>query len=139
MTTIAFRDGTLASDSQMTGDFKEFNTQKIFRKKVGKKTYVLAGAGEYEQLRRFIHNFKGVKSQFNDPVKLKSNEMLIWDGVKLWYVYDEFPVEVTLDYYAIGSGANIAMGAMFMGATAEEAVEAAIALDIGSGGEIQIG
>ncbi|ODT84837.1 hypothetical protein [Phenylobacterium sp. SCN 70-31] len=40
------------------------------------------------------------------------------------------------EYYAIGSGSEFALGAMAMGASAEEAVRAAIKHDCYSGGEI---
>lgn len=41
-------------------------------------------------------------------------------------------------YLALGSGSEYAMGAMSMGATAEQAVAVAIEHDTGSGGEIMV-
>ena len=46
--------------------------------------------------------------------------------------------QVEAPYYAIGSGAHLALGAMWQGATAEQAVECAIALDIGCGGTVDV-
>lgn len=40
--------------------------------------------------------------------------------------------------FAAGSGCDYAYGAMAMGATAEEAVRAAIRFDVGCGGEITV-
>ncbi len=46
--------------------------------------------------------------------------------------------EICAPFYAIGSGYELAMGAMAMGASAEEAVRVAIQYDIHSGGEITV-
>jgi ATP-dependent protease HslVU (ClpYQ) peptidase subunit len=40
--------------------------------------------------------------------------------------------------YSIGTGGNWALGALFAGATVEEAMKIAIKLDINSGGKVQI-
>lgn len=45
---------------------------------------------------------------------------------------------ITGPFFAIGSGADVAMGAMAAGASADEAVAIAIQLDTFSGGEITI-
>lgn len=51
---------------------------------------------------------------------------------------DHGPWRVDRPFYALGSGSTVAMGAMQQGASAVEAVEAAIALDIYSGGPIRV-
>lgn len=48
-----------------------------------------------------------------------------------WFEYDA-------PFYAIGSGQEVALGALQMGATAEEAVNAAIALSSGCGGKAEV-
>jgi len=45
---------------------------------------------------------------------------------------------VRAPFYALGSGYQVAMGAMEFGATAEEAVRAAIKWDTGSGGDVTV-
>lgn len=49
-----------------------------------------------------------------------------------------FSGPITAEFYAIGSGADFALGAMAIGADAERAVEAAISLDPHSGGPIHV-
>ena len=44
--------------------------------------------------------------------------------------------QMTSEYYAIGSGRELAMGAMAFGATAFEAVQMAAKHDLATGGEI---
>ena len=46
--------------------------------------------------------------------------------------------KMTAPYYALGSGRPEALGAMHHGATAEEAVQAAIAHDANTGGEVTV-
>lgn len=46
--------------------------------------------------------------------------------------------ELTTDYFAIGSGQEYAMGAMFCSASAEDAVRAAIAHDAFTNGDVMI-
>ena len=53
-------------------------------------------------------------------------------GRRPCFAYIEAP------YYAIGAGSHLALGAMWKGATAEEAVECAIALETGCGGAIDV-
>ena len=55
------------------------------------------------------------------------------------YCYDSTLVRLlhNPDYYAEGSGSSFALGAMAYGATAREAVKAAIKHDVYSGGRIQ--
>lgn len=59
------------------------------------------------------------------------------DGIILVWG-DHGPWRVDRPYYALGSGSAVALGAMQCGATAEQAVEAAIALDIYSGGPVRV-
>ena len=47
-------------------------------------------------------------------------------------------VPINAPFYAIGSGSHFALGAMWQGASAAEAVQAAIVFDTGSGGEVDV-
>lgn len=58
---------------------------------------------------------------------------------KLFYICEDYSVLRTdSKMYSIGSGGNWALGALYAGATVEEAMKIAIKLDINSGGKIQI-
>lgn len=63
-------------------------------------------------------------------------EMIVWNGKKwLDYANDRhYPVEVCLPF-AVGTGSDIAMGALYNGATALEAVKIASQLDNCTGGK----
>jgi hypothetical protein len=54
------------------------------------------------------------------------------------YRYQLVPIRVEEDCWAIGSGAQAALGAMFMGATPEEAAEVACAIDPYCSGPINV-
>jgi ATP-dependent protease HslVU (ClpYQ) peptidase subunit len=58
---------------------------------------------------------------------------------KLFYICEDYSVlRSDSKMYSIGTGGNWALGALFAGATVEEAMKIAIKLDINSGGKIQI-
>ena len=135
MTTIAFKDGVLAADSHIAcGGLRSGTAQKIFEHGGG----AIAGAGAYAEFLRF----KDWIVDGADPEKrpeLKESD-LIWikpDGSVV-----EFEPTGQLAYeapfYALGSGRELAIGAMAAGASAEEAVRIAIDWSQGSGGEVQI-
>jgi hypothetical protein len=54
------------------------------------------------------------------------------------YRYQLVPIRVEEDCWAIGSGAQAALGAMYMGATPEEAAEVACAIDPYCSGPINV-
>lgn len=125
MTTVAFRDGCMAADTQVTGDFV-VRAQKIMRLPDGG---VAGGCGlwsrAYAGLRWLADGEQG------EPPKIKGATLLIAkaDG-SLWLAEGEFPAYPLLDKYtAIGAGAMAAMTAMNGGASAGEAVKAAARLD----------
>lgn len=55
---------------------------------------------------------------------------------KLWVLSGAGLLQMTADFHATGSGFEIAMGALAMGATAEKAVEIASIYDQASGGGV---
>jgi ATP-dependent protease HslVU (ClpYQ) peptidase subunit len=59
------------------------------------------------------------------------------DGIVDEYNEGGYPVKQS-GMYAVGSGNRFAMGAMMVGATAMEAVEATKKLDVNTGGELQV-
>lgn len=140
MTTIAYRDGVMAADTvAFGGGIKLARLVKIARNDAGD----LAGAvGDAGFAFAFLEWFR--KGEPEPAIKLVSDRAEDrWDKalivraagrqIEVYEPYGRFPVSAP--YFAIGSGKSVALGAMFMGATAVQAVQAAIALDEGSSGE----
>lgn len=145
MTTCCFDGKMMASDTRCISRFIEPSPfQKVFdvvTKK--KKRYIVALAGDYECGLLFIDWIKSDFNKFERPEyqfdeKSGANDMLssiVYDCQKKvlhYYSANLVPTEVGVPY-AIGTGAPYAMGAMYMGATAEQAVEIACRLDENSG------
>lgn len=137
MTTIAYRDGVMCSDSntfvhdgycRMPG-----KVQKIHRLDDGS---LMGHAGAWRDahaLKLWLMDQKGEPPDTKDVTALvvkPDRRVLIIDGTAQRYV--EAP------FYAIGSGAQTALGAMYAGADAVEAVRIAALVDCFTGGEIQV-
>ena len=134
MTTVAYRNGVIAVDSQATaGNITCGETNKI-RKFKG---CVCVGSGDLQDLTAF---FDWVKKGMDIEKKPTINCLngYIFKKNKIYYVDDKLvPYEVNAKYHAAGSGAQIAYGAMHMGASAKEAVKAACCLDVYTGGKVK--
>jgi 20S proteasome alpha/beta subunit len=138
VTTIAFRAGILCSDSLVTSNgMRDGRKQKICR--VGR--VLVAGAGSSAMCLRFQEWVrKGMKGSAPTDDNDEANGLIIAPGTPdpLMLVFGTvgcWPVHAP--FVALGSGGPFAMGAMQAGASAEEAVRAAIQLDVYSGGDIQ--
>ena len=139
MTTIAYRDGVLAADTLVTENgYRVGSVQKI-----GCIKGVLFGvAGVMAHMVAFKDWIRsGMKG---DPPSVASvsddggaTALVIYGDSVLCWDCDRWDIMRT-PFYAIGTGAKAAMGAMQAGADAEAAVRAAMALDISSGGEITV-
>lgn len=141
MTTVAYRNGVMAADSQATSSFKQ-KCQKIH--KIGDSYFGICGrvSSAYlflEWIRQDRRDW--VESERNPPSPLSDDDdfsalelceegAFEWDG-KLTRT------PVLIEFFAIGSGADFAMGAMAMGADAVEAVKVARTLDPNTGGVIK--
>lgn len=121
MTVIAYRDGVMAADSRVTGNFITAGI-KLHRKN-GK---IIGFAGDLHQALVFIDWYFDNKqrkpdlSNENDWVALVASP----DGVEEWN-HSLRPFKVMDSFYAIGSGAEVAIGAMEAGASAKKAAEIA--------------
>lgn len=145
MTTIAYRQGFLAADSQYThsspedksgGSDRKQVTQKLFRKKVRGRYVILATAGDGAPGMVFV-DWYGKKGK--PPAELREADIsiLVWDGATLTEFDGWCRGEVIIEpFYAIGSGAKAALGAMHMGATAYQAVCIAAKIDPYTGGAV---
>ena len=134
MTTIAYRDGVLAGDTQVSGGIKTYSP-KVFTTKGGQ---LVGGAGDLVSVLVFVDWVGRPKSERPDLSHDDDFEALVIspDGGVEWWDNTLRPVPVPEPFYAIGSGELAAMGAMERGASAEEAVEAGIKWDSQSGGTV---
>lgn len=146
MTTIAYRDGILAADSRVTygeeGSARIHTCKKLFRKKVtqGKKSFdvIIATAGESAPGMLFV-DWYGTGKPIPDTFLHLGGDFLCLvltpSGLFEFDVYCRGE-EVNDDFYAIGSGAKAALGALWCGKSAVEAVRIASRIDPYTGGRI---
>ena len=133
MTTIAVRDGVMACDTHVSGN-AGVGAIKMRKRRgiiVGFAGDWIAGVALAEHV--LAGSTKGVTPHSADDLELL---VLKEDGVYLLDAYFR-PVKITHAYYAIGSGAECAMVAMNMGATAPEAVAEAIKVDDSTWGRVR--
>lgn len=119
MTTIAVKDGIMAADSMVSSSYGRKAT-KI--RKIRGSYYGVAGNWD-DALQFFEWREKGGDPPSMDDIsalEIRKKTLYYWSGSV---------AEKIKPPYAIGSGADIAMGAMSFGATAEEAVKLACKLD----------
>lgn len=152
MTTIVVRDGIIAADSFSTvsggagGDRRHLCT-KIYRvraKPAKRRAHdaIIAAAGEVAPALLFVDWYKHQgklpematsKSGDFTALVLSSDGLLEYDG---YYIPMQIGDYDKYGFYAIGSGAKAALGALHMGATAYEAVRIAARIDPYTGGDI---
>lgn len=131
MTTIVFRDGVLAADTAVfdRGCYCG-QTEKIFKSPNGS---LFGAAGAIGDLIRFKEWMLAGEPEADRPqFKDEDSEAVVIrpDGTVHWFgTRDHAQINSADNYYAIGSGFLIAMGAMAHGATAEEAINIAADLD----------
>jgi ATP-dependent protease HslVU (ClpYQ) peptidase subunit len=134
MTTIAYKDGIIAVDSRTTSGstISSDRAQKIFYK--DGVCFVLGG--QMNLVDDLINSWPDL------GIETENIGGFAWDGEKLWEIVcsDEKLTKQKHDVnepWACGTGGDFALGALDMGATAEEAVKIAIGRDIYSGGEVK--
>ena len=140
MTTIAYRSGMLAADTAVLNGYNILGDAMV---KIAKHHGCLAGAtGTAGYCAAFLKWFCGGE-QDAPPKAEKDNDnydtgiIVRPDGsidrheLSGWHT-------LRPRYYAVGSGRDHAFGAMFAGATAEQAVRAAIEHDPGTAGSVTV-
>jgi hypothetical protein len=142
ITTIAWDGRSIAADSQITYESEAGGTRKhkcgnkLHRKTVlvdgDSEEVIIAIQGEASPANVFVEWFDGTKK---DPPEIFAYNppdftCLVWFKHGL-YEYDAYCVgeQVTEPFYAIGSGAKAALGALHKGAHALEAVQIAALVD----------
>lgn len=145
MTTVAYRDGILAADSLTTrGNISIAGIQKLFKSNtvlvgicgnlheaVPFVKWVLDTSNSVERVEDFYHHDSPLDAEADTEALVVDR-----DGV-CWFMHASGNVfKFDEDYAAAGSGDYFALGAMYHGASATEAVAASAALDLYTGGEI---
>jgi 20S proteasome alpha/beta subunit len=138
MTTVVYRDGVLAGDTRVTDpDIVPGSHRKVFQSRHG---WLYGASGKVASFVKFYkwaesHSTRLLKKDPPDGdysgilVSPKGVAYFVEDG-SVWRVPDD------TDFIAIGSGRTGALGALYMGATALQAVEMALKVDTNSGGPI---
>jgi hypothetical protein len=139
VTTVAYRDGVLATDSRgVSGDIIADNhCQKLFVMQDGS---LVAAAGNYSLIWAFVNwMYEGDEKVDRPEVRERDTAVIIHlDAAgRLWEFEGHDWAPCVAPFYAWGSGAMAALAAMHLGATAEEAVLTAIQVDPNSGGAVQ--
>lgn len=153
MTCITYRDGVIASDSQVIsrtwtamGGF-----DKIGRREFDGKVYLYGATGETAYAAKFDKWMQSpafevfiTKDEGHPNLEPAARDEqctgLIFtpDGDCIRIEGNYPPYTIRGEYFAFGTGDNVALGAMHAGATAEQAVEAAIVHDVLSNGPVQL-
>jgi len=138
MTTIAFKNGVLAADTALTSGVDAFAGEMT---KIAMCDDFMGGAsGNILDISKFLDwveegaDFKNLP-EFEGSI----NSLLISKKHEVRTVGKggiSRPIEAP--FHAIGSGEEAAKGALIVGATAKEAVEAAIHIDLYSGGHADV-
>lgn len=120
MTTIAYRDGVMAGDTQLTADTTIYRGKKVYSLPNGS---LVGGCGTwskaYMAIDWLLSGEKGESPKFDDAQLL-----IVKPDGSIWVADAEFPAYPLLNkYLAVGCGAQAAMLAMNNGASAVEAVK----------------
>jgi ATP-dependent protease HslVU (ClpYQ) peptidase subunit len=136
VTTIAVRDGVMAADSQSTYGHIRSTIVKMWR--VGDAA-ILGTAGDCGEglvFKQWVMDTL-IDDLGHSAPKMKSMEALIMTRRGIFhYCGSPIAIEIKDPFYAIGSGSELALGAMAMGADAKKAVQIAARWDVNTGGRI---
>lgn len=132
LTTIAFKDGVLAGDTQVSWGGTPLYERKVFR--IGRVLFGTAGSSEFTFL--FYDWLKGGCSRIPD-IRIENSPCALVYADGLFMFTDKFiPLPIPHPFWAIGSGCEYAIAAMHLGKSAVEAVETAMNLDANTGGSV---
>lgn len=138
MTTIVYKDGILAADRRMSDNGRLFGyRKKIYRTK--KFIYGCSGSTACAtEFGKFIQGKKFNKDIFSAKDHDNFNAIAIDIKTKQVYFYEKelIAYEVNGDFFCLGSGGDIAKGALLMGATPVQAIACAAQIDYGTSAEI---
>ena len=137
MTTVVWDGKSLAADSQVTTGSVRGTAHKLAKSKAG---FLVAGCGDWPTVKMWINWVLAGMPPEQQPSSVSETSILIVDPRGRPTLFADTPVASPLPrkQWAIGSGADIALGAMAAGADARAAVKIACKLDVYSGGKIVV-
>lgn len=136
MTTVVYRDGVLASDSRVTEGsmISPGCVPKVRRLPDGN---LIGWCGELSKASSLIDYLTDPDNAEPFTSKKGLTAFILTNKGKILQYEGSDWFEFKQPYIALGSGKDYAYGALAMGASAKEAVKAAIKFDTGSGGRIK--
>ena len=127
MTTIAYRHGVLAADSCMTVNGCKLGSMvKIRRREDGALAGAAGSAGYAAAFLKWFLAKEGSPPEAKEVDRYLDKGVIFYPDGRIEVYEPGGPFEVSAPYYAFGSGSSEALGAMFAGADAVTAVQAAI-------------
>jgi ATP-dependent protease HslVU (ClpYQ) peptidase subunit len=129
LTTITYKDGILATDTQLTwGDTRHYTT-KVKRLPTG---IIIACAGIVASERKAHEIFSDSNWRSLDlSEKAKSfSAMLFIDGKLHLCTGNYIPIPISDRFFAIGTGAPFALAAMSLGCSAADSIKLAADFDV---------
>lgn len=139
MTTIAYRNGIIAADTGLTDNgLRDAQIEKIAKREDGS---VAGAAGAAWWIVAFLEWFKNGGEQPHMPVESSFSVALVVDKRRRVTMYESTKgmtrvYLVKAPYHSIGSGREVALGAMFTGAHPKDAIKAAMLHNDGTYGRV---
>ena len=142
ITTIAYRLGILAFDSKAVEN--DTTHKGLCDKGRQTKALIMAGCGNASDIECVMNWLEAgggedKKKDFNLYAREVKCEVIAIDKKGIVTFYEESCCGFTLEapFFAIGSGYDLAMGAMAAGASAKEAIQIACKYNINTGGPVR--
>lgn len=142
MSVVVYRNGVMAADSRAYGGRGQCSPGtkvKAHRLEDGTRVGVVSACpGQPEKFVAWLRAGGVAEEWSGDKPDLRALVVRPNGDV---FLYEDSPWPsgpIRCDYYAIGSGSDFALGAIFMGADAVEAVRAACLFDTNSGGPVTV-
>ena len=135
MTTIVWDGQRLYADTQITQEgAPKVNAKKLL---VTEDGFLVGMAGVLKDCRRLLLWFRRGANPAKVPEDLQASLLVVTPVGRLLTVDSDGTVCELLDHrFAIGSGAQYALGAMAMDASGPEAIEVAMSFDPATGGRV---
>jgi hypothetical protein len=137
MTTIAYRQGVMAADTRAYAGFNGQLGEKTKIRRLPDGTMIGASTNQVGLGEALLNWYEAGADPAKAPGKLNESKftlLVVKPEGEAFYAYDTFMLSgpVRAEFYAIGSGAEYALGAMAHGAGPEYAVEIACQYDVWS-------
>lgn len=134
MTVIAWDGKSICADKQSTCEGMRRTTTKLVTLEDGTVLGAVGNTSTCHLLRDWY--ISGAKTE-DFPKEWEADLIVVKNGECFVYEKHSIPIKIEDPFIAFGSGKELALGAMAMGATARQAVEVAIRFCTGCGMGIQ--